>query len=333
MLTEVEGLFFPDGNVIIQAEESIFRVYQGFLSARSEVLNGLFTIPQPEHQELVDKCPVVHFPDSAADMIHFLRAIFHSGYFEPYPADIKAPAVFSILRLSHKYDVPYLRQRALQHLAALYPTQLEGLISYTHQMWVMMFANFCKDGYDIIAVHFAAAQIAHEVGALWLLPSILYWCTVYGDVDSLFDGAEQYKELGITRRIALPMDYARHCVRVKAIDLSSPLFTNEFLTHREYEMKDATCTTPRQCRSYRHKIFISIVEVSEEGPNLFVFQDAKYWRKFEHKLCAACFQCFRVLHSEGRLQFWRQLPKKFGLPSWNELREIKEVDMGIIQKT
>jgi hypothetical protein len=327
MSKPVDGLYFPDGNVIIEAEGSLFRVYQGFLSARSEVLSGLFSIPQPQVQELVDNCAIVHFPDSAADMTHFLRAIFHSGYFEPYPADIKAPAVFAILRLSHKYDVPYLRNRALQHLAILYPTSLEGLISYTHQMWVNMFIGFATE-HDYISIHFAAAQIAHEANAVWLLPAILYWCTMFSEIDELLDGTLMVKEDPESSRIALPMHYGRSCVKFKAIDLDSPLVMNPFFTSRDFDMKGSVCTVPRSCRPYRHKLFVSVIEVSQDGPNIFAFQDAKYWRKFEHKLCTACYQFFKNHYSEARIQFWRELPEKFGLPPWAELRKMKEADLG-----
>ncbi|KAJ7320757.1 hypothetical protein DFH08DRAFT_890153 [Mycena albidolilacea] len=56
--------------------------------------------------------------DSAEDVEVFLRAICDSSYFMPAPAPNDRPVVLAILRLSHKYDVPYLYKRALDHLAA-----------------------------------------------------------------------------------------------------------------------------------------------------------------------------------------------------------------------
>ncbi|KAJ7689810.1 hypothetical protein B0H17DRAFT_936768, partial [Mycena rosella] len=43
-------------------------------------------------------------------------------FLEPRPSKADLDVVISILHLSNKYDVDYLRRRALGHLSSLYPT-------------------------------------------------------------------------------------------------------------------------------------------------------------------------------------------------------------------
>ena len=61
-------IWFEDGNVIIQAESTQFRVHISVLSMHSKVLKDCFGIPQPKEQESVEGCPIVCMPDKAADI-------------------------------------------------------------------------------------------------------------------------------------------------------------------------------------------------------------------------------------------------------------------------
>jgi hypothetical protein len=75
-------VWFQDGNIIIRAESTLFRVYGGMLSAQSTVFADMFSAPaQPGGgQELLDGCPVVDVHDRAADMCCLLRAMHDPQY-------------------------------------------------------------------------------------------------------------------------------------------------------------------------------------------------------------------------------------------------------------
>lgn len=77
--TRVEELWFSDGNLIVQAETSLFRVYGAFLAARSSVFKDMLSFPQPADAEMVEGCPVVRLHDSADDVTCFFKAIFDSS--------------------------------------------------------------------------------------------------------------------------------------------------------------------------------------------------------------------------------------------------------------
>lgn len=69
--------WYDDGNIVLEAELTQFRVYRGILCESSEVFKDLFSVPQPPSAEvLVDGCPVVHLSDSADDLQHVLKALY-----------------------------------------------------------------------------------------------------------------------------------------------------------------------------------------------------------------------------------------------------------------
>ena len=79
--TRTQDLWFHDGNLILQAENTIFRVYGGFLAARSSVFRDMFSFPPPEEGNAkMDGCHIIALYDSAKDLAYFLRAIFDSRF-------------------------------------------------------------------------------------------------------------------------------------------------------------------------------------------------------------------------------------------------------------
>lgn len=71
--------WFEDGNVVLVAEATAFRVYRGVLMKASEVFCDMFTVPQPPDAERWDDCPVVHLSDTAADVQHILSILYNIG--------------------------------------------------------------------------------------------------------------------------------------------------------------------------------------------------------------------------------------------------------------
>lgn len=71
-----EDLWFEDGNVVLQAEKMLFRVYVGMLSRYSNFFKDLFSLPQPAEAEKYEGFPLIFLPgDAAADVHDFLLAL------------------------------------------------------------------------------------------------------------------------------------------------------------------------------------------------------------------------------------------------------------------
>lgn len=71
------SLWFDDGNIILVAIGSAaFKVHRGQLERHSEVFSDLFSIPQPDDQELLEGCCIVEIHDQPSDVFCLLSALY-----------------------------------------------------------------------------------------------------------------------------------------------------------------------------------------------------------------------------------------------------------------
>jgi len=73
--------WFDDGNVILQAENTQFRVHRSLLSMHSNIFKDIFSVPQPTDTTTtlnVDGCPVITLSDKADDLEHVLSIFYET---------------------------------------------------------------------------------------------------------------------------------------------------------------------------------------------------------------------------------------------------------------
>ena len=72
------SIWLSDGNIVLQAENTQFKVHQGYLARLSTIFSDVFSVPQPVDgsQPLVDGCVVLHLQDSAQDLFVALSEIY-----------------------------------------------------------------------------------------------------------------------------------------------------------------------------------------------------------------------------------------------------------------
>ncbi|KZT25453.1 hypothetical protein NEOLEDRAFT_1133371 [Neolentinus lepideus HHB14362 ss-1] len=77
-----DELWFEDGNVILQAETTLFRVFRSIMAAYSQIFMDMFSLPwsQANSPEGSDGKALVVMHDTAEDLRHFLGVIFIPGY-------------------------------------------------------------------------------------------------------------------------------------------------------------------------------------------------------------------------------------------------------------
>ena len=74
-----EQYWYSTGDIVLVANHQVaFKVYVGLLTKESAVFRYLVNkdVPQPEHQESIDNCPVIHLTDDPQDLRTFLAFIY-----------------------------------------------------------------------------------------------------------------------------------------------------------------------------------------------------------------------------------------------------------------
>ncbi|KJA15530.1 hypothetical protein HYPSUDRAFT_148990 [Hypholoma sublateritium FD-334 SS-4] len=298
----VQDLWFDDGNLILQAENSLFRIYRGLLSARSSVFKDMLAFPPPEGgNPMMDGCHIVTVHDSAKDMGFFLRAVFDSSYFEPPPSPTELPIVGAVLRLSLKYDVPYLHRRALDHLSTTFPLTLDG--------WKQRDALRTIPPVD--NTPFAAFLIAREFDLPWLLPAILY-CISSHPFEKTLDSASWCDE-----EISLCWPDKRMAIvgrqKLIAMQHQSALTLAKLSSAKSEDCTGTACSDTRQhCAD--------VLSGWDMAGFLDYFEDHT---DMCEDLCQPCCAAFKELCASKSEEMWTDLPVMFGLANWEQLERMR----------
>ncbi|KAJ7610474.1 hypothetical protein FB45DRAFT_844591 [Roridomyces roridus] len=303
--SRVEDLWFSDGTLVIQAETKLFRVAGGILAARSSVFKDMLSIPQPSDQAAIDGCPSVFLHDSAQDVEYFLKAIFDSSFFERPPVKTTFPIVAGVLRLSTKYDIGFLRHRALLHLASASPLSLE---EFDKVLSTSTFGN---------GDTFPRLIMADNLGPEWSKAYPLYVVSC-AQIETVLSGVQLVPG---HPKVLLSPSLQRTCIIARTELLAAQVYhTLSFL----YMIPVPECTLQAQCRSTRDLLRGSFISKKPIHP-LMRLNSTESWDKLN--LCAACLKAATAELVAGRRRVWETLPEILGLPSWEQLKVARETDL------
>ena len=70
-----EEFWLVDGNIVLVAGNIAFRIYQGLLVTQSPFFADKLASSNPDSDETIDGCPVVHVEESPEDFVHLLRVL------------------------------------------------------------------------------------------------------------------------------------------------------------------------------------------------------------------------------------------------------------------
>ncbi|KAJ7057702.1 hypothetical protein C8F01DRAFT_991607 [Mycena amicta] len=295
-------VWFEDGTIILEAEGTQFKVFRGILAANSTVFEDMLIVGSnlSSDEEMVDGCPVVHVYDDAVDLMHFLKALHHVGYYNP-PETKSFPLIAALLRLSTKYNVDFLRRRALAHISSLYPT--------TIQDWEQRKDNAIE---VFNARPFAVFLLAKETGHQALLPACMYLCADTVDINDILDGLKSIDG----KHIELDWPDKRACIRGRQnllLALRAEVFG--FLTGG---LKIPNCTSPQRCDSAKLRWLQSLEASLGNGcPGIFSIKFP--WPSFRKAICDTCYTASYTDSMHHRQAIWDNLPQYFDMPPWEEL--------------
>ncbi|KAJ6541210.1 hypothetical protein DFH09DRAFT_1368319 [Mycena vulgaris] len=302
-LERAEGLWDPEGNLIIHAEAVLFRVSRWMLTKQSPVLEEMLApFKITTYDTFDDGCPVLHVSFGSAETAHFLAAIFDPDSFNHLLRHISFDAIAAVLRLSTAYQISGLRQTALIHLSSKYPTTLADF-SRTG-----LSPSYCRD--QILPV----IQLAREHAVDWILP-LAFYCFCLGMTGrTLMSGVDYGVVLGVAdQTICYDANSAMRAERASAI-----------LARYETRLGDEGCTGGEPCRRSRFREADTLLHSINSVLDLF-----RRWEpEAGSNLCGACLADMRQWHVNQMQAGWDGLPAMFGLPDWTILNQLKEATLG-----
>ncbi|TRM55385.1 hypothetical protein BD626DRAFT_266851 [Schizophyllum amplum] len=299
----VDDLWFDDGNVVIAAKSRLFRVHRSILSLQSSVFRDILSLPASEEQDMYEGHPLIELPDDGEEVEHFLKAIYLPQYFPSAkgPNDLPFEAVVGALRLAHKYDVPFLRRRALRVFSAEYILDIDKIETMPTPWWRRSDPHR-ED--DVTWSKFVTEiLLAREVGALWVLPQLLFEAS-YEHVERLV--SSQLSQADVNNC------YAGFQKVGEAKLLGTLLFQ---------ELVNAGCNY--KCFQNPNGIMFALEAAGKLSDPIQLFSRDIEQRTRVAVLCAKCKERIIERYRQWRKDFWTSLPGQYSLPDCKELKEMR----------
>ncbi|TFY57397.1 hypothetical protein EVJ58_g7043 [Rhodofomes roseus] len=303
-----EAVWFEDGNVVLQAGEIAFRVYQGLLAMNSEVFAGMFSVPQPDSVERLDGCPVIHLPDHPDDLRHLLRVLFIDKRFHRRDEQFSFAIIAALARLAHKYDIKDLLDDALH--------RMKSCFSNAFHDWAPTRDNECVGSPLMAYVEtdaIAAVNIARLTDTPSMLPTALYVCCQL-DTDNILNGVPRGHDA---------------VERLSSEDITRCLDARLKLVHDNVVSAFSifTIATSDGCTSQKNCLLLleELLEIEAEGRGLPLDncscledwipplrEDAETGPILEG-LCASCQAMVQQRAADERKEVWERLPAIMGV--------------------
>jgi hypothetical protein len=166
--------------------------------------------------------------------------------------------------------------------------------------------RFVPGNVDVDVMAFRAAS---EVGASWILPTAYY--NIIGAPDML----------AATENI-LTLHQQQMCLAARAELARATATTYRFLRN----LPCSSCDSETECRD-----LISDAQDAVDfwTDNQLDLDPLTHWAviHLENELCAACHKVGHERFTDAQRLFWDRMPGIFGLPNWDELREMRRKAM------
>ncbi|KAF7351128.1 BTB domain-containing protein [Mycena sanguinolenta] len=277
-------IWYKDGSVVLQAENTQFRV----------------ALPQPPNQPTVDGCSIVELQDSAEDVEYLLKAVY-DPQFLGQPA-LTLAAVGALIRLGRKYDFQTIFESAMARITSENPTTLEAYDALIGDDGIYKPTRIADCG----GFRFELLTLVRENNILSALP-VAYYRASHHRLKTLLDVSQKGTPLFLA-----PLDLGRCLIGRERLMCKQfqPNYSLGFLL----EAQHPGCRSPAQCDGSRKSVFVSWTDMHVAEP--FSFSDHhSTWPP-----CATCCKHALEANTAGRKKSWEELPAIFDLPSWDQLK-------------
>ncbi|KAL4244374.1 hypothetical protein ABKN59_010543 [Abortiporus biennis] len=303
-----EELWFEDGSVVIQAENTLFRVHSGVLAAQSEVFRDMFSLPPPADAETYDGCAFVRVSDSAEDMKHLLMVMIKCDFDNIV---LNGSHGWEVLRLSSKYMVSHIRNHIISLLRVMLPMHMDDY----HLVAKMDSVHFWFSPLRLRnTTLISAANIARETNALKILPIILLQCCKWLTLQEILDGEK------ICNKLLKLSPENQRAVLLGREKLSIDVMTRVYSVLELTPRISHACLDKDGCEAFRLVVMNRLYELgyTHKWINPFCDFDEAFFCSDE-ELCKVCKVYYQQLFENAQRKIWDKLPPYFDLPSWNNI--------------
>ena len=202
--------------------------------------------------------------------------------------------------MGHKYDIAYLLDRALEHLAISYPRTLDN---WDRRDYMRSIIHEVKHG---VTNNLSVLNTALQINATTILPAAFYACA-RRDLKDVLDN-RGWCDLGETHKRQFLLGYVKQTSACKAF-------------HRFLRWPgDEDCREPSKCERKSRAWEASNEDWFDHDP-LEIWDN---WDKMAVDLCGVCVLGCKEQYLIARLEFWDSIPELFGFSGWGASE--KEVD-------
>ncbi|KDR79569.1 hypothetical protein GALMADRAFT_277900 [Galerina marginata CBS 339.88] len=304
--TRSTEFWFEDGNIIIQAETTQYRVHRGVIARHSKVFRDMTGLPQPDtsSESLLEGCPIVYLTDSPMDWKNVFKLLYDT---EPtYKATdvLELSIISSMLRLGRKYEFEQLYNAAIDRIQLDLPNSVD--------QWEEFFGKDIDQKSRLDGKEVELLNILVDMDIQSLLPVAYLLCIQNISLENMFcpvtslDGGISHLSQESIKTLVLGRDKLRSAIPKRKYDW----FTNYHPT------VDPPCLDPTKCEKQRLQTLTAAFPLGFDVTRAF-----RRRQKFiEKNFCPNCLVDITAAHELGLQKMWDELPSYFGLPPWKDLK-------------
>ncbi|KIJ31695.1 hypothetical protein M422DRAFT_36140 [Sphaerobolus stellatus SS14] len=282
-------LYHDDGNVIIIAENTAFKVHRSVLSSHSYIFKDMISQHSQSH-ECYDGCHVINIAHTSEELRSFLEVMYS---YSNLSLASSLGAINAIFKLSNEYSVATLQTQALDIISNLLPTTLCDFDSLAKniEQWEL-------------GIHFI--QSVNDCNALWLLPAGLYLLNYFSSEEIAGLKLSSDLLLKFYRGLAsmtteVPQFVDSTLIQNKKTKECCPRIWKQILAKARSNLTNQNIVKAHVPLDY-------IADLTKRGPAV--------------NLCQACSSSFKEAAHDYREDLWSRLPSIFGIgDSWDDLGE------------
>ncbi|PIL26539.1 hypothetical protein GSI_12297 [Ganoderma sinense ZZ0214-1] len=298
--TRHADFWLDDGNLILLAGATAFRVLRSVLVKKSAVFADMFAAGSLDATETFEDCPVVRLPDHPDDLCDFLQylipcaPIILRGDGTPL---VNFDVLHAAIHLAHKYQCPDVETQALFVLKKYYTCHFPEHDTYDASVTTLTVPP--------LSAAVAAINIARLTQSPSMLPFALYQACNLADV--VMNGYKRRD--GSVEHLAA--DDLRLCIRART-ELAWELARVVDAVFSPTPTKH--CRTFGECATAREMIHeMRQSHARGDCDALSVRRTSIPWWVAEFGLCKVCKREMLRRDVEERRRVWMLLPNMFGL--------------------